>query len=64
MDDHQFTPEQRSRIRRIRAEIADGSYDTPERLEAAVEMLAGRLEKDVGGLRPTNEVQSARPREK
>ena len=33
-------------VARIRKEIADGSYDTPEKLEAALERLIARLDLD------------------
>jgi hypothetical protein len=31
-------------VERVRREIAEGTYDTPERLEAAVERMLKRLE--------------------
>ena len=33
-------------VARVRKEIADGTYDTPEKLEAALERLIGRLDMD------------------
>lgn len=42
----QLPPVRRELIERIRAEIAAGDYETPERLEAAVE----RLLQDLRGM--------------
>jgi len=36
-------------VRRVRKAIADGSYDTPERLDAAIEGMLRELEEDEGG---------------
>ena len=33
-------------VARVRQEIADGTYDTPEKLEAALDRLIGRLDMD------------------
>ena len=33
-------------VARVRKEIADGTYDTPEKLEAALDRLIGRLDMD------------------
>ena len=33
-------------VARVRGEIADGTYDTPEKLEAALERLICRLDLD------------------
>ena len=33
-------------VARVRKEIADGTYDTPEKLEAALDRLIGRLDLD------------------
>ena len=33
-------------VARVRKEIADGTYDTPERLEAALDGLIARLDLD------------------
>jgi negative regulator of flagellin synthesis FlgM len=33
-------------VARVRKEIADGTYDTPEKLEAALERLIARLDLD------------------
>jgi len=33
-------------VARVRKEIADGTYDTPEKLEAALERLISRLDLD------------------
>jgi hypothetical protein len=33
-------------VRRVRREIAAGTYDTPEKLEAALERLLRRLDSD------------------
>ena len=33
-------------VARVRKEIAEGTYDTPEKMEAALERLIGRLDLD------------------
>jgi hypothetical protein len=33
-------------VQRVRREIADGVYDTPEKMEAALDKLLDRLEQD------------------
>jgi hypothetical protein len=38
-------PIRRSLVERVRREIAEGTYDTPERLEAALERLLRRLDE-------------------
>lgn len=35
-----------SLVARVKKEIADGTYDTPEKLEAALDRLIGRLDLD------------------
>ena len=42
----QLPPVRRELVERIKAEIAAGTYETPERLEAAIE----RLLKDIRGM--------------
>jgi hypothetical protein len=37
-------PIRRSLVERVRGEIAEGTYDTPEKFEAALERLLRRLE--------------------
>jgi hypothetical protein len=41
--DNDFRPEL---VRRVRAEIAAGTYDTPEKLDVALERLFDRLSQD------------------
>jgi hypothetical protein len=36
-------------IQRVRREIAEGTYDTPEKLEAALDRLLRRLDPDGAG---------------
>jgi len=62
MDSPTFTPEQLARIHRIRAEIAAGTYDTPGRLEAALQKLVERLETGEPAPPGIDPLRSAKPR--